>query len=114
MHPPDRAAVAVRIDHHDAHGLADGEVGQGLTRAVAIGLAALGRVYLGQPDPELPLRFVKQGQSFAIRDAHYLACDLGGRGGAICAASNSARPGQKPRHGRPHLRGRYCLLPEAV
>src|SRR3712207_8598348 len=49
-------AVAVRILHDHPDRLAEGEIGQGLPGAVAVGLAGLRRIDLGQAHPGLTSR----------------------------------------------------------
>ena len=75
----DDPAVAVGILDHHPHLALEGEVGQRLPRPAAIGLAALGRVDLRQPDLGLAVVGGQQGEGVAIGDADDLAGELGGR-----------------------------------
>src|SRR5215218_8885670 len=75
--PSDRAAVSVCVLHHNADGLAEGQVGKDLPRAVAVGLSGLWRIDLGKANSRLPLPAIEDGQGVTIRDAHDAASDLG-------------------------------------
>ena len=75
----DNPAVAVGILDHHPHLALEGEVGQRLPRPAAIGLAALGRVDLRQPDLGLAMVGGQQGEGVAIGDADDLADELGCR-----------------------------------
>ena len=62
-----------------------------LFRAVAVRLAALGRVDAGQPDPVLLVGGVEDGEGIAVGDADDFAEEICGRG---CIAEREEQCGQ--------------------
>ena len=70
VHLPHRASVAVEFHDVDARVATEGEIRQGLLRAIPVGLATLGRVDLSQADTHGFL-IHEQGQGVAVGDAHH-------------------------------------------